>query len=152
MLALTVAGCAGEPERAPVLPDPAAVEAWFGEGTEASLDGPVLEIRGTIPDRFLERGGRIWARSGPFLYLFNVHVRDLLVDYPDLAGVRAVTVTEGGEEIARALLLRGELHRYEWREALARASLAQTQGTESPRRLEELIEWGEEHTEYRYRE
>lgn len=142
-------------ERGPedwVLPDPAASAAWFGEGTEAEIRGNLLEIRGTLSEDFLRRGGSIWAESGPYFYLFNVHVRDLLVEYPDLAAVRAITYSEAGEELARATLHRSALSEIQWREALARASLAQTEGTEKPQRVVELIRYGEEHTDYRYAE
>lgn len=151
LVALALAGgaCARE-ERAPVLPDAGEVAAWYGEGTEAELDGAVLEVRGTIEPDFLRRGGRIWARSGPFFYLFTVRTRDLFEEYPDLVAVRAIARTRRGEEVARAILHRSELSEVQWRTALARASLAQTQGTANPRRIEELIEFGEDHTEFRY--
>lgn len=137
-------------EREPVLPAPDSVAAWFGAGTEARLSGNVLEIRGTMDPEFLRRGGSLWAQSGPFFYLFTVRVRDLLVDYPDLAAVRAVTLTPAGEEVARATLASRGLNEYEWREALALASLAQTEGTDNLRRIDALIRFGEEKTEYRY--
>jgi hypothetical protein len=149
---LVVAGAAGcaPAEREWVMPDPAAVAAWYGPGAEATISGNVVEIRGTIEDDLLRRGGRIWERSGPYFYLFNVHVQALLRDYPDIAAVRAVTFSPGGEELARATLHRSELSEIQWREALGRASLAQSQGTENPRRIEELIRYGEDRTEYRY--
>lgn len=147
--ALAGVGCATG-EREWVMPDPLEAAAWYGEGTEATVSGNVLEIRGTVNDEFLRRGGRIWERSGPFFYLFNVHVQSLFRDYPDLAAVRAITYSTDGEELARATLHRSELSEIQWREALGRASLAQSQGTESPRRIEELIRYGEDHTEYGY--
>lgn len=149
VLGLALLGC-GTAEREWVLPAPEEAAGWFGEGTEARLSGNVLELRGTVDPDFLRRGGRIWQRSGPYFYLFNVHVQALLRDYPDLAAVRAVALTEEGEELARATLLRGELSEIQWREALARTSLAQTQGTDNPRRIEELIRYGEDHTEFSY--
>lgn len=143
------AGCSRE-AREPVLPPPDSSAAWFGEGAEVRLDGRVLEVRGEIDPEFLRRGGTIWERSGPYFYLFNVHVRDLLETYPDLAGVRAITYGPGGRELARAVLRRDALSSVQWNEALARASLAQTQGTARPRRIEELIRYGEDHTEFSY--
>lgn len=144
------AGCGRGEATEPVLPPADSTAAWFGEGTEVRHSGNVLEIRGEIDPDFLRRGGTIWERSGPYFYLFNVRVRDLLRDYPDLAAVRAVTVAPDGRELARALLHRDELSSVQWKEALARASLAQTKGTESPRRIEELIRYGEDHTEFSY--
>lgn len=144
------AGCTGTEAREARLPEADSVAAWFGEGTQARLSGNVLEVRGEIDPDFLRRGGRIWERSGPYFYLFNVHVRDLLEKYPDLAAVRAVTLAPDGRELARAELHRAELSVFEWKEALARASLAQREGTENPRRIEQLISYGEDHTEFRY--
>jgi hypothetical protein len=137
-------------EREWVMPAPEEVAGWYGPGAEASVSGNVLEIRGTIDDDLLRRGGRIWERSGPYFYLFNVHVQALLRDYPDIAAVRAITYTSDGEELARATLHRAELSEFQWREALGRASLAQQQGTENPRRIEDLIRYGEDRTEYHY--
>ena len=48
------------------------------------------------------------------------------------------------------MLPRGELSEFEWERALRLAAVAQQQGTERPRRIEELIEWGEEHTTFEY--
>ncbi len=146
---LTMVGCS-TPERDWVMPDPSEAAAWFGPDAEASVSGNVLEIRGVMADDLLRRGGRIWERSGPFFYLFNVHVQQLLRDYPDIAAVRAITYSQDGEELARATLHRSELSEVQWREALGRASLAQSQGTESPRRIEELIRYGEDRTDHRY--
>jgi hypothetical protein len=133
-----------------VLPDPSVAAAWYGEGTEARIDGNVLEIRGTMDADHLRRGGRIWARSGPFFYLFNVHVQALLRDYPDLAAVRVQTFTPEGEPVAEAMITRDALNEYRWREALARASQAQQEGTTNPRVVERLIQFGEDHSRFRY--
>ncbi|MEX2584106.1 MAG: hypothetical protein WD766_12570 [Gemmatimonadota bacterium] len=144
-----VAACArGEEDW--VLPDPGMVTEWFGESAEARLDGNVLEIRGRMEPDHLRRGGRIWARSGPYFYLFNVHVQRILVDYPDVAAVRARTFDQRGQEVATATLSRDRLSEFRWDEALARASLAQQEGTRSPRLVERLISFGEDHTEYTY--
>lgn len=148
--ALGGAGCREAESRPVELPRPDSVAAWFGGDTEARLDGRVLELRGTLAPEMLRRGGSLWARSSPYYYLFNVQVRELVVRYPELAGVRAVVAAPDGREIARATLPAGTLNRYEWQRALALASLAQREGTENLRRVEELIEWGEEVTQYEY--
>jgi hypothetical protein len=146
---LFLPGCE-EPSEQLVLPDPGAVQSWFGEGTEAEFEGNVLSITGAIEADYLRRGGRLWARSGPYFYLFNVHVQKLLLDYPDIAAVRATAVTESGEVLSVATLQRTRLNEARWREALARASLAQTEGTENPRLVERLIQFGEDFTDFRY--
>ncbi len=145
---LLLSGCGSSPEW--VLPEAAGAAEWFGEDVEARIDGNVLEIRGEMDPEHLRRGGQIWARSGPYFYLFNVHVQRLLESYPDLAAVRAVTVDADGKEVARAMLHREELNPVRWKEALARTSLAQRDGTASPRTVERLIRFGEEHTEFEY--
>lgn len=146
-----VGGC--EPRHAdPVLPPPDSVAAWFGEGTEARLRGNVLEIRGRLDTEFLRRGGSLWARSSPYFYLFNVHIREVASRYEGLAAIRAITFDEDGEELARATLRTGEMNEYEWRDGVALASLAQREGTENLRHMSALIRFGEEKTEYEYRE
>lgn len=148
----TLAACDPGDNSEWLLPDPERVTTWFGEGTEASISGNVLEIRGSVDPDHLRRGGRIWARSGPYFYLFNVHVHNLFEEFPDLAAVRAITRTADGQEIARATLVRAEFPEPRWREALARSSLAQSQGTENPRNIERLIQFGEDHTRFEYRD
>jgi hypothetical protein len=143
-------GCEEPDAGQPGLPDPQEVEEWFGEGTDVELEGNLLVVRGTIGTDYLQRGGRIWARSGPYFYLFNVKVQELMVAYPDLAGVRATAVAEDGRQLATALLRRNALNELRWDEALRRATLAQTQGTDNPRYVERLIQFGEDYTEYEY--
>jgi deferrochelatase/peroxidase EfeB len=75
-----------------------------------------------------------------------------MVNYPDIAAVRVTAVTEAGEEIAVATLLRDDMNEFRWREALARSSLAQRDGTQNPRLVERLITFGEDHTDFRYGE
>lgn len=148
-VALAITGCRGA-DRAPVLPEPDSIAAWFGEGTEARMNGNVLEIRGRVDPEYLRRGGSLWRQSSPYFYLFNVRIRDVVADHPDLAAVRAITLDGSGDEVARATLLARELNEYEWRDALALASLAQREGTENLRHIAALIRFGEEKTEYEY--
>jgi hypothetical protein len=61
-----------------------------------------------------------------------------------------VTVTSEGSEVARALLARDALNDITWRRARHIAGLARRDGTRRPTLLEELVEWGEDHTEYSY--
>jgi hypothetical protein len=151
LAAATAGGCASNENAEWELPDPVTVTGWFGEGTEASLDGNVLEIRGRMNPDHLRRGGRLWIRSGPYFYLFNIHIEQLMRDYPDVAAVRVRTFDDRGNEVARAMLHRSELSEIRWDEALARASLAQVEGTENPRLIERLVDFGEDHTEFEYR-
>jgi predicted small lipoprotein YifL len=149
ILAVTVSlGCAGE-KGPPELPAADAAASRYGEGVDAELRGNLLEVRIAMSEELL-RGGEIWARGGPYFYLFSSATRDLFVEHPDLAAVRAVTLDAQGNEIARATLLRDRLSEFRWREALAIGALAQQEGTERPRRIEQLIDLGEELTEYSY--
>lgn len=138
--------------RPPVLPETDSLAAWFGEGTETRLNGNVLEIHGIVDTEFFRRGGSLWERSSPYFYLFNVKIRDIVASYPDLAAVRAVAYDESGDEVARAMLHTRSLNEYEWRDAIALASLAQREGSQNLRHIDALIRFGEEHTEYTYRE
>jgi hypothetical protein len=61
-----------------------------------------------------------------------------------------VTRAPGGAEVARALLLRGELNDIGWRRALNIAGRARLEGTQRVTRIEELVRWGEEHTTFDY--
>lgn len=147
-LVLLVIGC--ERERELRLPDPADVAARYGSAVEAALRGNLLEVRVEMSESLLRSGGVIWARSGPYFYLFSPPTQELFTEYPDLAAVRVVVVTEQGEEVARAQLARDALNEPRWRRALWLSARAQQAGTERPRTLEELTYFGEEHTEFRY--
>jgi hypothetical protein len=150
-LLLGVVGCARE-ARARVLPPTSEVTEWFGEGTTAEFNGNLLAITGPMEPEHIRGGGQLWARSGPYFFLFNVHIRDLMVEYPDIAAVRATVVTADGDYLASATLNRDRMNEFRWREALAQSSLAQRQGTENPRLIEQLVRFGQDNTEYDYGE
>lgn len=135
-----------------VLPSAADVESHYiyPAGLEASVEDGVAELRAVQPREQLERGGRLWARAGPYVLLFSEETRSLFQDYPDLSAVRVVTVTPDGEEVARAYLPRAALNGITWQRALALAGNARVNGTERPTLLEDLVRWGEEHTTYQY--
>lgn len=150
-LALPFAAGCGEEEPA-VLPSAEEVESYYlyPQGLEASMDGSVAELQAVQPTRHLERGGRLWARSGPYILLFSEETRSLFVDYPDVTAVQVMTVTPDGTPIARASLHRDALTGTTWRRSLNLSGHARREGTERPTRLEDLVRWGEEHTEYEY--
>ena len=122
----------------------------YGGGLSASISGNVAEVTIVQADRQLRRGGTLWAKVGPYVLLFSSETEGLFIDYPGLAGVRAVTVTPDGAEVARALLPRDALNDLTWRRALNIAGLARRDGTRRPTLLEDLVEWGEDHTEFTY--
>lgn len=134
------------------VPSSAEVEGayTYSGGLSARMSGNVAEITIVQADRQLRRGGTLWAKVGPFVLLFSKETEALFREYPGLAGVRAVTVTPDGAEVARALLARGVLNDLTWRRALNIAGLARRDGTRRPTLLQELVRWGEDHTEFSY--
>ncbi len=134
------------------LPNSAEIEGayTYGGSLSASMNGNVAEITIVQASRQLQRGGRLWAKVGPFVLLFSKETETLFRDYPGLAGVRAITVTSGGAEVARALLARATLNDLTWRRSLNISGLARRDGTRRPTLLEDLVEWGEDHTEFIY--
>jgi len=134
------------------IPGSSEVESAYIYGGELSaiMSGNVAEITIVQADRQLRRGGTLWAKVGPYVLLFSKETEGLFRDYPGLAGVRVVTVTPSGAEVARALLARDALNNVTWRRALNISGLARRDGTRRPALLEDLVEWGEDHTDYSY--
>ena len=147
---LVLAGCPESPDL--TLPTPDVVEGYYSyDGPlEADLSGNVAEVVVTQPSAQLRRGGSLWARVGPYIVLFSDDTQKLLEDYPGLAGVRVITRVAGGPEVARALLNRDELTGVLWRRSLNISGKARLEGTDKPTLLEDLVRWGEDHTEFEY--
>lgn len=132
------------------LPDIEVVEeAYGGLNAEYRYSGNVLEVVVQQPADHLRRGGSLWARVGPYIYLFTPATRQVLDRYSGIAGVRAVTMT-GDTEVARALLQRDRLNELTWPRAHAVLGRALESGTERPSLMDRLVQFGEEHTTYRY--
>lgn len=102
------------------------------------------------PSSQIRRGGTLWAEVGPYVLLFSANTRSLFDDYSGLAAVRVTTELAGGREIASALLRRNELSDILWRRSLHIAGMARKYGTTRPGLLDDLVTWGEEHTDHRY--
>ena len=150
--ALTPMGC-GEPDLS--LPSEAQAEAHYGNTTGLSvrLSGNVVELIVDQPIRQVRRGGSLWAKVGPYIFLFTDETESLLRDYPGVSGVRVITRTDfDKQEVARAFLHREALNELTWRRARNIAGKARTEGTRRPVLLEDLVEWGQEHTEFGYSE
>lgn len=120
------------------------------EGARVSYSGNVVELRARQGTDQLQRGGSLWARVGPYVYLFSPGTRALFDNYAGIAAVRAITETPAGVEIARALLPRTALEETRWRRANNLLARALQEGTERPSQIEALVHWGEEYTEYQY--
>lgn len=149
LVLLAAAGC--EQEDLPV-PSTEEAAAYYAAVPDLSLEmrGNVAEITAVQSAAQLRRGGSLWARVGPYVYLFSEATESLMTDYPGVAAVRVITTTGSGVEVARATLLAGTLNPLTWRRALNVAGLARRDGTERITLLEDLVEWGEDHTEYEY--
>lgn len=149
LLSGAVAGCQEETLTLPTTGEIESAYLYAGD-LSAELSGNVAEITVVQPSRQLRRGGPLWAKVGPYVLLFSEETEGLFRDFPGLAGVRVITVSTGGTEVARALLPRNELNDVTWRKARHIAGLARRDGTKQPTLLEALVEWGEDHTEYNY--
>jgi hypothetical protein len=142
------------PQRADLtLPSVEEVRAVYearGVDADVSLSGNVVELRATQDAAQLQRGGSLWARVGPYIYVFSPGTQEVFETWAGVSAVRAITMTTGGEEVARALLTRDQLNDITWRRTLNLLGTALQEGTARPARLDDLVEWGEENTEYRY--
>ena len=134
-------------------PSEGEVEAHYATSSDLTVrvSGNVVELMVDQPLRQVRRGGSLWAKVGPYIYLFSDETETLLRDYPGLSGVRVITHTGTDRaEVARAFLHRDSLNELTWRRARNIAGRARTEGTRRPVRLEELVEWGQDHTEFEY--
>lgn len=149
-LPLAGGGCRDAPNR--TLPTAEQVVQYYSYqgGLEARINGNVVVVIAFQPAAQLRRGGSLWAKVGPYILLFTEETHQLMEDYSGVAGVRVVTRLGDGTEVARALLSRTELTGVLWRRSLNIAGKARLQGTAHPSLLEDLVRWGEEHTEYEY--
>lgn len=149
---LTVSFSTGCEEENLSVPSAGKVESayLYGGGLSATVTGNVAEVTIVQASQQIQRGGALWARVGPYVFLFSKETEGLFREYPGLAAIRAVTVTPDGTEVARALLTRNELNDITWRRALNISGLARRDGTRRPTLLEDLVRWGEDHTEFNY--
>ena len=132
------------------LPDQVALDTTYGGSVRVSLSGNVVEARVPQDPEQLRRGGPIWAKAGPYIYLFTPQTRSLFESYGGVGGVRVTTVDGSGELIARALLERGTLNSVTWQRAINVAGRARVDGTTRPQTMVDLAEFGEENTSYEY--
>ena len=149
LAALPAAGC--QPEAGGRdLPGPSALEGVYGDRASVSLNGNVVDVRVRQEATQLERGGPLWARVGPYIYLFSPATRELFDEYAGVAAVRVRTVTGGERWVAEATLRRDALNAITWKDAVRTVARARQQGTDKPGYMEDLVEFGEERTDHRY--
>ena len=118
---------------------------------EAEIVGNVAVLTVDQDANQLRRGGPLWAKVGPYVFLFSEETRRLLEDFDGLAGVRVTTMV-GRAEVASALLTHSELSDVLWARSLNIAGRARLEGTNRMTLLEDLVDWGEAHTEFTYNE
>ena len=108
ILALSVAGCE---ERDLTVPTESEAQAYFAEtpGVTVEVGGNVVVVKVNQPYEQLRRGGALWARVGPYVYLFSTTTEQLFKDFGGLGGVRVTTSTGSRQErVATALLAEAE--------------------------------------------
>ena len=152
ILAAVVTAFGGCPAPVDVtLPTPSQVRAYYtyAGGLSADVTGNVVTLLVAQDPQLLRRGGSLWAKVGPYIFVFSDETHQLFQDYPGVAGVRVVTMV-GGAQVASALLARETLSDVLWRRSLNIAGKARRDGTERVTLLQDLVRWGERHTEYEY--
>ncbi len=150
MAAVALSGCENRELTVPSASEIEAAYMYEGE-LSAEVHGNVAEITVVQPSRHIRRGGSLWVKVGPYVVLFTEETQQLFRDYPGLAGVRVITRTpDRGGEVARVFLVRDTLTDVLWRRSLNIAGRARQDGTRRPTLLEDLVRWGEDHTEYQY--
>ncbi|MDT8367629.1 MAG: hypothetical protein RQ745_00355 [Longimicrobiales bacterium] len=150
-LLLLVGGCAPPTETA--LPRPDELAAYYADSSIETVEmrGNVALVTVEQDATHLRRGGRLWAKMGPYIHIFSPATEELLRDFPAVAGVRVRTVTISGTEIASVLLERTTLNDITWKGARTRVAQALThRGAEQVRSIEQLVEYGERRTTYEY--
>ncbi len=149
LLALSSGACVDRP--ALTMPTADEVETYYeyADGLEAEIVGNVAVLTVEQSAQQLRDGGRLWARVGPYIFLFTDETRQLLEDFPGLAGVR-VTTRVGTAQVATAILARDDMPDILWRRSLNIAGKARRDGTQQMTLLEDLVDWGESHTEFEY--
>lgn len=151
-LALLVPACEREPEP-PEMPTSDVVRNYYGNPAslqEVVIRGNVVQVEFGQSGDQLRRGGSLWARVGPYIYLFSPGTRTIFDRNSDVAAVRVVTFAPGGEEVGRAMLSRDELTENEWRRSQNLLALALRDAGVRPSTVEDLVDWGEDHTEFSY--
>lgn len=150
LMAIVVLSCGDEAD----IPVPSAetVESYFEIPATSSVEilGNVAEMEVYQSAENLRRGGSLWAKVGPYVYLFSDATRQMFTEQPGIGGLRVITRAPGGAEVARATLARTALNEITWPRALNISGRARRDGTTRPVVLEELVNWGEDHTEFEY--
>ncbi len=92
----------------------------------------------------------MWAKVGPYIYLFTPQTQELFEHYPGIGGVQVTTLDGRERMIARAMLERGTLNSVTWKRAIGLAGRARLEGTQRPSYILDLIQYGEDLVEHEY--
>lgn len=145
-----VASCRGDAQL--TLPLASDLEGLYGDGPDVGLNGNVVDVRVSQPSDQLVRGGAVWAKVGPYIFLFSPQTRDVFETWTGVGGVRVTTVDGRDRMVAQALLPRDALNQLTWPRAINLVAKARLEGTQRPSYILELIEYGEEIAEFDYSE
>ena len=135
------------------LPSGEAAAEYFANSSvrDVEVSGNVAVVTVVQRTADLRRGGRLWAKMGPYIHIFSPATEELLRDHPGLAGVRVRTVTSSDTEVASVLLERATLNSITWKTARAHVAHALTdEGAEQVRSIERLVQYGERRTTHEY--
>lgn len=132
------------------LPTAEEIHGIYGPSAEVTLKGNVVDVSVVQAADQLRRGGSVWAKVGPYIYLFTPQTQELFESYPGLGGVQVTTLDGRGRLIARAMLERGTLNGVTWKRAIGLAGRARIEGTQRPSYILDLIEYGEDLVEHEY--
>lgn len=155
LLALAAGACDRLPQmHADIPPPPSAEEVrqhyvYDGE-LRVEMSGNVAQVSVVVDPEPFRRGGDLWAKAMPYIFLFSPGTRDALEAYEGLGGVRVIALHPNGDVMAQALLPRAEMGERDWQRALSIAQSARREGTERPGRMRDLVQWGEDRTEFEY--
>ena len=138
--------CAAEEGRLPTTEELAGL---YGGDADLQMNGNVVDVRVAQDARQINRGGTLWARVGPYIFVFSPQTKELFDLYSGVAAVRVRTFASG-RQIAEAMLRRDELNSVTWREAIQKVADARLEGTRNPGHLEALVRYGEDHTQFDY--
>jgi hypothetical protein len=150
LILLAAAACDQAPPLAVPTGDEVASFYTLENEFEGEVSGNVAVLTVYQPSEQLRRGGSLWAKVGPYVFLFSEPTQRLLGDFPGLAAVRVITRDPSDVEVSRATLERQALNALTWRRALNIAGHARRDGGRQLALLEDLIEWGEDHTDFEY--
>lgn len=138
--------CAGDQGRLPTKDDLAGL---YGGDADLRLNGNVVDVRVSQDPEQIRRGGALWARVGPYIFLFSPQTKEVFDTYPRVAAVRVRTFASN-QQLAEAMLRRDELNSVTWVEAIQKVADARLEGTRNPGHLEALVRYGEDHTQFDY--